>query len=307
MTTIKAAVHSLGNIGRNTIDCLLGAPDFECIGVIRRAESVGTQALERRNLPDFASLDELIASRGKPDVVILCGPSRSVPGDAREILAKGICTVDSFDIHEEIPEIVRSLDEIARKNNTAAITASGWDPGTNSVLRVLFEAMAPIGVTFTNFGRGRSMGHSVAARSIEGVQDASSITIPIGGGRHSRLVYVLPRPGVSFDDIRARLAKDPYFSNDPLDVRFVETAQDLAAVSDQSHGVLMERIGGSGSTSNQRFMFDMRIDNPALTSQILVATARAAVRMQPGCYTIIDVPPVFLLPGDRMGHIARLV
>lgn len=49
-------------------------------------------------------------------------------------------------------------------------------------MRALFEAMAPVGVTFTNFGRGRSMGHSVAARAIAGVADATSITIPLGGG-----------------------------------------------------------------------------------------------------------------------------
>ncbi len=307
MSTIKAAVHSLGNIGRHVIDCLLCAPDFECLGVIRRAESVGTQAWERQNLPDFASIDDLIASKGKPDVVILCGPSRSVPEDARQYLARGICTVDSFDIHDAIPDLVRSLDEVAQKNGSAAITAAGWDPGTDSLLRVLFEAMAPTGVTFTNFGRGRSMGHSVAARSIEGVADATSITIPIGGGRHSRLVYILPKPGASFEKIKELLAADPYFCNDPLDVRQVATPEEMAAVADNSHGVLMERIGASGSTSNQRLMFDMRIDNPALTSQVLVSCARAVTRMGPGCHTIIDVPPVFLLPGNRMDHIARLV
>ncbi|MDL2284190.1 diaminopimelate dehydrogenase [Oxalobacter sp. OttesenSCG-928-P03] len=307
MKTIKAAVHSLGNIGRHVIDCLVSSPDFECLGVVRRVESLGTQALERQNLPDFASIDELILSRGKPDVVILCGPSRSVPEDARQYLAKGICTVDSFDIHEEIPALVRSLDEIARKNGSASITAAGWDPGTDSIFRALFEAMAPTGVTFTNFGRGRSMGHSVAARSIEGVADATSITIPLGGGRHSRLVYVLPKPGASFDKIKADLTADPYFSNDPLDIRQVATPEELAAVADNSHGVLMERIGASGSTSNQRLTFDMRIDNPALTSQVLVSCARAVTRMGPGCHTIIDIPPVLLLPGDRMAHIARLV
>lgn len=307
MAPIKAAVHSLGNIGRHVIDCLLCAPDFECLGVIRRAESLGTQPLERRNLPDFSSVDDLIANKGKPDVIILCGPSRSVPEDARQYLAKGICTVDSFDIHEGIPNLVRSLDEVAKKNGSAAITAAGWDPGTDSLLRVLFEAMAPTGVTFTNFGRGRSMGHSVAARSIEGVADATSITIPIGGGRHSRLVYILPKPDASFEKIKALLAADPYFSNDPLDIRQVASPEEMAAVADNSHGVLMERIGASGSTSNQRLMFDMRIDNPALTSQVLVSCARAVTRMSPGCYTLIDIPPVFLLPGDRMSHIARLV
>ena len=307
MRTIKAAVHSLGNIGRHVIDCLNSAPDFECLGVIRRKESLGTQALERQNLPDFASIDDLISSRGKPDVVILCGPSRSVPEDARQYLEKGIRTVDSFDIHEEIPALVRSLDEIAQKNGCAAITAAGWDPGTDSLFRAVFEAMAPTGVTFTNFGRGRSMGHSVAARATEGVADATSITIPIGGGRHSRLVYVLPESGISFDQIKARLAADPYFSSDPLEVRLVNTPAEMAAVADNSHGVLMERIGASGTTSNQRLTFDMRIDNPALTSQILVSCARAVTRMGPGCHTLIDIPPVMLLPGDRMEHITRLV
>lgn len=307
MKPIKAAVHSLGNIGKHVIDCLRCAPDFECLGVVRRVQSLGTQALERQNLPDFASIDELILSRGKPDVVILCGPSRSVPDDARQYLAKGICTVDSFDIHDRIPELVRSLDDIAVKNNSAAITAAGWDPGTDSLLRVLFEAMAPVGVTFTNFGRGRSMGHSVAARAIEGVADATSITIPIGGGRHSRLVYVLPKPGASFERIKTLLAADPYFSNDPLDVRQVATPAEMAAVADNSHGVRMERVGASGSTSNQHLTFDMRIDNPALTSQVLVSCARAVTRMRPGCHTLIDIPPVLLLPGERMDHIARLV
>lgn len=156
--TIKAAVHGLGNIGRHVIDCLTCASDFECLGVIRRESSLGTQALERRGIPDFASIDALIAEKGKPDVVVLCGPSRSVPDDARFYLSRGIRTVDSFDVHSDIPELVKSLDDVARQNNTGCITAAGWDPGTDSVMRTLFEAMAPVGTTFTNFGRGRSMG-----------------------------------------------------------------------------------------------------------------------------------------------------
>lgn len=305
--TIKAAVHGLGNIGRHVIDCLTCAPDFECLGVIRRESSLGTQALERRGIPDFASIDKLIAEKGRPDVVILCGPSRSVPEDARFYLSKGIRTVDSFDVHSEIPELVRMLDKVAKQNNSGCITAAGWDPGTDSIMRTLFEAMAPVGTTFTNFGRGRSMGHSVAARAIPGVEDATSITIPIGGGRHSRLVYVLPESGASFEKIKKDLAADPYFSHDPLEVREVKTPEEMAAVADNSHGVLMERIGASGRTSNQHLVFDMKIDNPALTSQVLVSCARAITRMGNGCFTLIDVPPVMLLPGDRMQHIARLV
>ncbi len=307
MFQISVAVHGLGNIGKHVVESLEAAPHMRCAGVVRRPSSLGTQAQDLRGVRDFPDIESLVKAEGRPDVAILCGPSRRVPGDAQVYLAAGIHTVDSFDIHQEVPALVTRLGEAATRAGMVAVTAAGWDPGTDSVLRALFEAMAPTGTTFTNFGRGRSMGHSVAARSLPGVADATSITIPIGGGRHSRLVYVLPQDGASKDAIAKAIAADDYFSHDPLDVRFVATPAELAAVADNSHGVLMERIGASGLTSNQRLTFDMRIDNPALTAQVLVSCARAACRLAPGCYTLIDIPPVALLPGERMDHIARLV
>ena len=51
----------------------------------------------------------------------------------------------------------------------------------------------------------------------------------------------------------------------------------------------------------------MQINNPALTGQILVAAARAAMRLKPGAYTMIEIPPVDLLPGDRDAWIGRIV
>ena len=217
---------------------------------------------------------------------------------------------DIYSIHDRIVETIGLLEAQAVKGKAVAITAAGWDPGTDSVMRALFEAMAPVGVTFTNFGRGRSMGHSVAARAIAGVADATSITIPLGGGRHSRLVYVVLEEGATFEAVKAAIQADPYFSHDPLDVRQV-TKDELPRVADASHGVLMERVGASGLTANQHFTFDMRIDNPALTAQVLVSSARAAVRLaqsgRSGAYTLIDVPPVLLLPGERIDNIGRLV
>lgn len=304
---ITVAVHGLGNIGRHAIQGIEVAPDMRCIGVVRSAASLGTKQFDLRGCPEFSCLDGLIKSAGKPDVVILCGPSRMVPEDSERYLAAGIHAVDSFDIHGEVPGLVTRLGAAAAKAGRVAITAAGWDPGTDSVLRALFEAMAPAGLTFTNFGRGRSMGHSVAARAVVGVADAVSITIPLGGGRHSRLVYVLAKQGESQADIKARLAADDYFAHDPLEVKFVADKEELGRIADNSHGVLMERVGSSGLTSNQHLKFDMRIDNPALTAQVLVSSARAATRLSPGCYTLIDIPPVCLLPGERMEHIARLV
>ncbi|MDO5483495.1 MAG: diaminopimelate dehydrogenase, partial [Desulfovibrionaceae bacterium] len=286
MKTIKIAVHSFGNIGCRVVEAALSAPDCQCLGVIRRADSLGSRSHDLRGLPEFASLEDLVAAQGRPDVIALCGPSRSIPDTAEAFLRQGYNCVDSFDVHTDIPANVTRLDAAAKSGNSVSITAAGWDPGTDSVLRALFEAMVPRGTTFTNFGRGRSMGHSVAARAIKGVADAVSITIPMGGGRHSRLVYVVLENGENLDDVTARIKADDYFSHDPLDVRQCRDSQELAFVADQSHGVLMERTGASGMADNQILKFDMRINNPALTAQVLVSCARAATRLQPGCHTL---------------------
>lgn len=308
--SFKAAVIGLGNIGRYAVEALEAAPDFTCVGVVRRKESLGTAPHDLRGVAEYASLADLEAVSGKPDVLLLCAPSRKVPEVAGDLLGKGYNTVDSFDIHDRIVETIGVLEAQAAKGGAVAVTAAGWDPGTDSAMRALFEAMVPVGTTFTNFGRGRSMGHSVAARALPGVADATSITIPLGGGRHSRLVYVVLEEGAAFEDVHAAIKADPYFAHDPLEVRQV-TQEELPRVADASHGVLMERLGASGLTANQHLTFDMRIDNPALTAQVLVSSARAAVRLaqagRPGAYTLIDVPPVLLLPGERMANIGRLV
>ena len=307
MEKIKVSVHGLGNIGKYVIEAVESSGDMECIGVVRRKESIGKNSLDLRGCSEFASVNELISSKGKPHVSLICTPSRHALADDSLYLKHGINTVDSFDIHEEIPSMVEKLSVVAEENNCVAITAAGWDPGTDSVMRALFQAMVPTGTTFTNFGRGRSMGHSVAARAIKGVADAVSITIPIGGGRHSRLVYVVPEQGETLENIKDRIAADAYFSKDPLDVRCVTSSEELALVCDASHGVLMERTGASGLTSNQKLTFDMRINNPALTAQIMVSCARASVRLNAGSYTMIDIPPVALLKGDRMSAVKNLV
>lgn len=51
----------------------------------------------------------------------------------------------------------------------------------------------------------------------------------------------------------------------------------------------------------------MSINNPALTAQLLVAVARAAMRLASGAYTMVEIPVIDLLPGDRESLIAHLV
>jgi diaminopimelate dehydrogenase len=189
-----------------------------------------------------------------------------------------------------------------------AVLSAGWDPGSDSVVRALLEACAPKGLTYTNFGPGMSMGHSVAARAVSGVREALSMTIPTGTGVHRRMVYIELAEGASFENVAAAIKADPYFSHDDTRVMQVES---VAALQDMGHGVELTRKGVAGKTHNQLFEFSMRINNPAVTAQILVSSARAAVRKQRrgenGAYTMIEIAPIDYLPGEKEGIIARLV
>ena len=223
---------------------------------------------------------------------------------AKEILALGINTVDSFDIHTQIVDLRRSLDKAAKEGNAVSIISAGWDPGSDSIVRTLMQSLAPKGISYTNFGPGRSMGHSVAVRAIDGVKDALSVTIPLGTGIHRRMVYVELEEGADFKTVEAAIKADPYFVNDETHVSQVKSVKD---VNDVGHGVNLVRKGVSGKTHNQQFEFNMKINNPALTAQVLVNVARASMKQQPGCYTMIEIPVIDFLPGDREELIGHLV
>ena len=296
---ISAAVVGYGNIGRYALQALEAAPDFEVAGIVRRngAENKPEELAAYKVVKDIREL-------GHVDVAILATPTRSVEQYAKEILALGIHTVDSFDIHSQITSLRRSLDEAAKTGGAVSIISAGWDPGSDSVVRTLLQAIAPKGITYTNFGPGMSMGHTVAVKAIEGVKKALSMTIPTGTGIHRRMVYIELEDGYDFASVAAAIKADPYFVNDETHVNLVPSVDE---VIDMGHGVNLTRKGVSGTTQNQLFEFNMRINNPALTGQVLVCTARAAMRQRPGCYTMIEVPVIDLLPGDREELIAHLV
>lgn len=298
MTKIRAAVVGYGNIGRFVVESLQEAPDFEIAGIVRRDPS--KRPAELGDLPVVADIREL----GKVDVAILATPTREVEKHAVDILAQGINTVDSFDIHTDIVKLRETLDRAAKAHGSVSIIAAGWDPGSDSIVRTLMQAAAPNGLTYTNFGPGMSMGHTVCVKSKPGVKDALSMTIPLGTGIHRRMVYVELEEGARLADVAKAVKEDPYFANDETHVMAVPSVDD---VKDMGHGVHMTRKGVSGRTQNQRFEFNMSINNPALTAQILVGVARASMKQRPGAYTMIEVPVIDLLPGDREELIAHLV
>ena len=273
MKKVRAAIVGYGNIGHYVLEALQAAPDFEIAGVVRRAGAEN----KPEELANYAVVKD-IKELGDVDVAILCTPTRSVEKYAKEYLAMGI--------------------------NTVSIISAGWDPGSDSIVRTMLEAIAPKGITYTNFGPGMSMGHTVAVKAIDGVKAALSMTIPTGTGIHRRMVYIELKDGYKFEEVAAAIKADPYFVNDETHVKLVPSVD---ALLDMGHGVNLTRKGVSGKTQNQLFEFNMRINNPALTAQVLVCVARASMKQQPGCYTMVEIPVIDLLPGDREEWIGHLV
>ncbi|MBQ2291180.1 MAG: diaminopimelate dehydrogenase [Paludibacteraceae bacterium] len=283
----RIALIGYGNIGRAVEQAIIAAPDMELVGIYHHNDSL--EAIQA-------------------DAVLLCTPTREVEKFALQLLEKGICTVDSFDIHNQILALRDSLGIAAQTHKAVSVIAAGWDPGSDSVVRALLLAMAPQGITYTNFGPGRSMGHTVAAKAIDGIKNALSMTIPLGTGVHRRMVYVELEEGADAAVVGQKLLADDYFAHDETHMIVVD---DVEALNNVAHGVNLVRSGVSGSTHNQRFEFNMTINNPALTAQIMVSCARAAIRMKQaeryGAYTMIELAPIDLLPGNKENLIKTLV
>ena len=301
MKKIITAIIGYGNIGRSVLEAIQAAEDMELSGIVIRDKST---AAAKGIPPQLTVVEDIVHLPVKPDVAFLCLPSRTVPAMATAILGQGINTVDSYDIHSTIHELNQQLAPIAQKNNAVAIIAAGWDPGTDSIVRCMLEAAAPKGLTYTNFGPGMSMGHTVAVKAIDGVHNALSVTIPKGTGLHRRMVYIELAPGAVEAEVAAAIKADPYFVNDETYVTVVDSVDQL---KDMGHGVDMVRKGVSGTTDNQLFNFTMTVNNPALTAQIMVSSGRATTRQAPGSYTMIEIPLIDLLPGEREGIIRRMV
>ena len=107
MKKVRAAIVGYGNIGHYVLEALQAAPDFEIAGVVRRAGAEN----KPEELANYAVVKDIKELEGV-EVAILCTPTRSVEKYAKEYLAMGINTVDSFDIHTGIVDLRRTLDAI---------------------------------------------------------------------------------------------------------------------------------------------------------------------------------------------------
>ena len=314
--SIRIGILGYGNLGRGVECAIKQNPDMELAAVFtRRApESVRIQT---QGVP-VCRIEDAVQMQDKIDVMILCGGSATdLPVQTPEFV-QYFNVIDSFDTHAKIPEHFTAVDEAAKKSGKVGIISCGWDPGMFSLNRLYANAVLPQGKDYTFWGKGVSQGHSDAIPRIEGVADARQYTIPVDEAlasvragenpelttrqKHTRECFVVAQEGADKARIEEEIKTMPnYFDEYDTTVHFISEEEMKRDHSGIPHGGFVIRSGKTGW--NEEFgnviEYSLKLDsNPAFTSSILVAFARAAYRLaeegQSGCRTVFDIAPAYL-------------
>ena len=312
---MRIAIAGYGNIGRGVEAAVTQAPDMELAGVFTRRDPSSLTTVT--GAPVYA-YDKMAEMKDDIDCVIICaGSATDLPWMSPEIAAN-FNIIDSFDNHANIPEHFAKVDEAAKAAGTVGIISCGWDPGYFSIARIYADAALPDGDSYTFWGRGVSQGHSDAIRRIDGVADARQYTVPVEAAldkvragehptftardMHLRECYVVAEEGADKAAIEEAIKSMPnYFEPYDTTVTFISQEELDEAHSGLPHGGSVLRSGKTGFDKEfgNTIEYTLNLDsNPFFTASILVAAARAAVRMnaegQSGAKTLFDVPPAYL-------------
>lgn len=311
---MKIGILGYGNLGRGVELAIRENPDAELAAVFTRRNPASVK-ISTPNVP-VLSANDAGNWAGKIDVMILCGGSATdLPVQTPEF-AKMFNVIDSFDTHAKIPEHFAKVDAAAKNSNHVAIISVGWDPGLFSLARAYSSAILPSGNDYTFWGRGVSQGHSDAIRRIRGVKNAKQYTVPIASAldavrsgknpalttrqKHLRECYVVLEEGADAAAVEREIKTMPnYFADYDTTVNFISEEELAKNHSGLAHGGFVIRTGKTGDNHGHVVEFSLKLDsNPEFTASVLVAYARAAVRLnaegKAGCMTVLDVPPAYL-------------
>ena len=322
---IRVGVMGYGNLGKGIECALRDAKDMTLTAVFTR-RSPETVSIQTPAVP-VCFAGDIEDWKEKLDVLILCGGSATdLPEQTRQY-AKLFHVVDSFDTHAKIPEHYAAVDAVAKETNHVAMISVGWDPGMFSLNRLYAEAILPDGKHETFWGKGVSQGHSDAIRRIEGVKNAKQYTIPLEEAlkkvrageqpeltarqKHLRECFVVAEDGADTKKIEETIKTMPnYFADYDTIVHFIDEKTFAAEHSGMAHGGFVIRSGKTGLEKEHQAVieYSLQLDsNPEFTANVLVAYARAAMRLAAdgvcGCKTVFDVPPAYL--SDKSGEELR--
>ncbi len=315
---MKIGILGYGNLGKGVECAVKNNPDMELACVFTRRDPASVKLLTA-GVPVY-NVADVEKHKNDVDVLVICGGSATdLPKQTPEY-AKYFNVIDSFDTHARIPEHFANVDKAAKDNGHIALISCGWDPGMFSLMRLYGNCVLPDGHDYTFWGKGVSQGHSDAIRRIEGVKDGKQYTIPVQSAldavragknpelttrqKHTRECFVVAEDGADKARIEKEIKEMPnYFADYDTTVHFISEEELKKNHSGIPHGGFVFRSGKTGWEKEFNNVIEYRLtldSNPAFTSSVLVAFARAIFRMnkegQTGCRTVFDVAPAYLSP-----------
>lgn len=314
MEKIRIGIAGYGNLGRGVEQAIRQNPDMELVAVFTRRAPESLTI----NTPNVPVVNNADAEKwvDKIDVMVICGGSATDLPEQGPAFAKLFNTIDSFDTHAKIPAYFDAMDAAASGSKHVSIFSVGWDPGMFSINRCYSDAVLPQGSTYTFWGKGVSQGHSDAIRRIPGVLDAKQYTIPVESAmdavrsgaepqlttreKHTRECFVVVEDGADKAAIKQAIKTMPnYFSDYDTTVNFISQEELNRNHSGIPHGGFVIRSGKTAGGENHVIEYSLKLDsNPAFTSSVLVAYARAAYRLAAkgdfGAKTVLDIAPSML-------------
>ena len=321
---MKIGILGYGNLGKG-IECAIKQnPDCQLVAVFTRRDP-STVKLLTAGVPVY-NVKDILDHKDEIDVLVLCGGSATDLPEQTPEYAKYFNVIDSFDTHAKIPQHFANVDSAAKASNHVALISAGWDPGMFSLNRLYANAILPNGTDYTFWGKGVSQGHSDAIRRIEGVKNGKQYTIPVQAAldavrsgtnpelttrqKHTRECFVVAEEGADKARIEKEIKEMPnYFADYDSTVHFISEEELLKNHSGIPHGGFVIRSGKTGwdNEFNNVIEYSLKLDsNPAFTSSVIIAFARAVNRLQKegksGCITVFDVAPAYLSPlsGDEI-------
>ena len=312
---IRIAIAGYGNLGKGVEKAMSLNPDMELVCVFTRRDPA---SLKPASGVPAVSMKDMADWKDKVDVVVLCGGSATDLPEQTPQVAALFNVIDSFDTHAHIPDHFARVNEAAKNAGKVAMISVGWDPGLFSLNRLYAESILRNGKTYTFWGKGVSQGHSDAIRRVPGVKRGIQYTVPVPEAieavragknpelttreKHTRECFVVAEEGADKAAIETAIkTMKNYFDEYDTTVHFISEEEFEASHGALPHGGFVMRSGETGDGTPQLIEYSLKLgSNPEFTSSVLVAYARAAVRMaaegQTGARTVFDVAPKYLSP-----------
>lgn len=318
-TKINIGIIGYGNLGKSLEQVILTRNDCNLVAIFSRRN------IKSRFNTIVESYENIFNFKNKIDVMFLCGGSfLDIEKQVADLLLNYDC-INSFDKHKKIVSELERLDKIAKSSKHRIIMSCGWDPGLFSNLRGFCYALS--GETpITFWGKGISLGHSDAVRTIENVQDAVQFTVPnktavklARRGKlieneclHVRDVYVVAEKKYhKMLSIEIRNIPN-YFKGQLVNVEFVSQEKLLKLKNKLNHeGEIISNFKlVHGSKCFINFKLKMS-SNPDFTACIMARYIDAIVNLKKrkitGAFTSLDIPVIDLFKAEQRKKVIDLI